>query len=369
MWVTQAVAALFARRGATAAPPPPTVDAVRTLFDLETFIGGGGLRDRAWLDLSRRRYAGCRFAHLVAAAVDARGLRRLQLCEDRLTVSAAEAIARSSSLGALEALELAGNALGDAGARVLATAPVRPTRLDLAGNGIGDDGARALAASPLLARVRELRLGGNHIGPAGVAALAGSRHLGQLTSLALAGNPIGDDGARALADAALPSLVELDLARARLTSKALWALAASPLAARLQTLTLQRNHLDGAGAAALATAPAARLEALGLAQNLLGDDGARALAGAHLPALRLLNVTRAGIGDDGAVALAGARWPRLSQLCAGNNVIGTRGAAALMATQLPLERLVLAGNVHDRGEARRLASQLRGRQTAHALVG
>ena len=65
---------------------------------------------------------------------------------------------------------------------------VNLTSLDLAGNNIGDDGARALAG---LVNLTSLDLSGNEIGDDGARALAG---LVKLTSLNLSGNAIGDDG-------------------------------------------------------------------------------------------------------------------------------------------------------------------------------
>src|SRR5438270_661467 len=152
MWLVEAMAALLARRDSPSVAP--AAESIATLAELESFIWRGGLRDLARLELSGRRYAGARFAHALAVA-------------------------------------------GTAGA---------------------------------------------------------------LRVLSLAGNPLGDDGARALADAPwLAGLEALDLSRARLTSRAAWALAAAPLA-RLRRLALKRNRLDAAGAAALAATDFAALE-------------------------------------------------------------------------------------------------------------
>ena len=102
----------------------------------------------------------------------------------------------------LISLDLAGNNIGDDGARALAGL-VKLTSLDLAINEIGDDGARALAG---LVKLTSLDLAINEIGDDGARALAG---LVKLTSLDLPLNEIGDDGARALAG--LVNLTSLNL--------------------------------------------------------------------------------------------------------------------------------------------------------------
>lgn len=64
----------------------------------------------------------------------------------------------------------------------------RLTSLDLAGNAIGDEGAKALAGSDNLSRLTSLDLAGNAIGAEGAKALAGLENLSSLTSLDLGSN-------------------------------------------------------------------------------------------------------------------------------------------------------------------------------------
>ena len=112
-----------------------------------------------------------------------------------------------ASLDKLTSLNLAGNQIGDDGARHLAGLG-QLTSLDLRGNSIGDDGARHLAG---LGQLTSLDLWDNQIGDDGARHLAG---LGRLTSLDLWNNKIGDDGARHLAG--LGRLTSLDLSGNRI---------------------------------------------------------------------------------------------------------------------------------------------------------
>jgi hypothetical protein len=92
--------------------------------------------------------------------------------------------------------------LNAAGLQVILTRPpasadaLRVQNLDLGGNDLGDAGARVLAACPHVAGLRSVRLVGCGIGDDGARALAESPHLDRLNSLDLGNNPLGDPGLR-----------------------------------------------------------------------------------------------------------------------------------------------------------------------------
>jgi Ran GTPase-activating protein (RanGAP) involved in mRNA processing and transport len=128
----------------------------------------------------------------------------------------AKAVAAVLAAGAapkLEKLYLAGNSIGDEGARALAGALPSATALkvlNLESNSIGDEGARALVeALPSAMVLERLCLLFNKIGNERARTLAGAlQNATVLKDLYLSGNLIGDGGARALAEA-LPSAKEV----------------------------------------------------------------------------------------------------------------------------------------------------------------
>jgi uncharacterized protein (TIGR02996 family) len=153
-------------------------------------------------------------------------LRVLELSETEARDEHAEEIASCRQLSGLHHLNLAGNAVGDAGLRALASARRPRLRwLDLHGNRITGAGVRALCASTRLKDLRELDLSDNWIDDAGAEALAGCPHLGRLCGLALSQNAITNVGALALAS--------------------------SPLLRQLEGLFLSRNPIWKKGASAL----------------------------------------------------------------------------------------------------------------------
>ncbi|MBW1688433.1 MAG: ribosomal protein L7/L12 [Deltaproteobacteria bacterium] len=103
----------------------------------------------------------------------------------------------------LEQIDLNTNAIGDEGLAELLRSPrvSRLERLEVAGNSIGDSGARTLAEHAP-ATLRSVDFTFNRIGPNGAAALAGAERLATLDWLALGSNPLTPDGARALIDSA-----------------------------------------------------------------------------------------------------------------------------------------------------------------------
>lgn len=125
------------------------------------------------LDLSGNPIGDEGFGRL-ASAPSLAGLRELVLrsdgidFEDRIHATGIAAFARSGNLSRLHSLNLAGQAIGDAGFRSLVqSANLHSVEsLDVSRNGIGEIGSEwavALIASPNVGRMRELKLAGNTI--------------------------------------------------------------------------------------------------------------------------------------------------------------------------------------------------------------
>lgn len=208
----------------------------------------------------------------------------LDLCGHPLGASGLATLERH--LERLRHLHLHGCVAAPAALQRLLRSPLlaRLVTLDLAGNALGDRGAALLAATPDLRDLERLGLRDNDIGDAGCTALAAAAHLAGLRALDLSENPIGDLGAVALAEAELPALERLELGHG--------------------------GRLGDDGACALARARGlGALRRLGLDFCQLGDRGALALVRAvdRLPALRELDVCHGHeFTEAGAEALAAA---------------------------------------------------------------
>jgi uncharacterized protein (TIGR02996 family) len=117
-----------------------------------------------------------------------------QLWSDDIAV-----LVRSPRAAQLRALDLSGNAIGNAGVEILAAAQrlsglrrlvIRSDDLDYRDR-INVAGARSLAASPVLDELRTLSMGGQLIGEDGIAALAASLRLPNLETIDAAFNRVG----------------------------------------------------------------------------------------------------------------------------------------------------------------------------------
>ena len=135
----------------------------------------------------------------------------------------------------------------------------RLAELRVAGNALGDGGARALAASPrlaaLVATTHTLDLSHTDLGPTGLRTLLADDRLATVRVLRLDGNRLGDAGATALAAAKLPHLRELHLAANEIGDTGAAALAGSPLLSRLRLLGLRNNALTAAADVVLRESP------------------------------------------------------------------------------------------------------------------
>jgi uncharacterized protein (TIGR02996 family) len=163
------------------------------------------------------------------------GLESLDLSGNDVNDAGVRAVVESRPLARLHTLRLAGNHIGDGGVAALAGSPLlrrilaRDARLDLRSNAIGPAGAEVLARSPTAAAADELDLTGNCLRDAGVGALLGGPHLGGLRALWLGQNEVTDAGAAALAEGLgrFPRLRRLDVAGNRLTRRGIDQLAAA----------------------------------------------------------------------------------------------------------------------------------------------
>ena len=240
---------------------------------------------------------------LAALLSNARQLKSVDLSHNGFSAAAAAPLLHSlPACAALTSLDLSGNALGDAGAELLA-AVVSPD---------GGGGGRRRC------RLKSLSLCGAGVRVGGGRALASAVRGGggaSLEALALADNALGDDGAEAFAAA----------------------LAADGTA--LRALNLGANGIGEGGARALGDALRANrtLRALALPRNALGDAGALPLAACLVrhPSLATLDLAGCRIADRGALAIALSlgRNSVLRRLDLRDNLLTDKGGRSLLRIQ------------------------------------
>jgi uncharacterized protein (TIGR02996 family) len=276
---------------------------------------------------------------LVVARGAPRPLERLEITRGGIDVAAFDALFSSGALASLTELGLSHSRVAFQGARALGRSPhlQRLRALDLREAWIGPDGLSALLASRTLpalerldvsetplygwgladalgkanvATLRRLGLAGCNLDRDGAGAIASASALARLEHLDVSDNALGGKGAAVLGDAALPLLRELRAQCVGAGRRALEALGASPVVARLVALSIGERD-DEAGALAFLRGESARgLRRLTLHARALGSDLARALG--ELPALRELDLH---LSDKAApVALADGAFPALRRL-------------------------------------------------------
>ncbi|MEO8707270.1 MAG: hypothetical protein ABI867_45000 [Kofleriaceae bacterium] len=326
----------------------------------------------AWLNLNGCAMSRDALSELAQAEFFGR-LDMLSLYNCKITDDFVDAL--FDSRGAPRSLSLSSNAIGTAGARVIATGIHSTTRrLEVAGCELDADAAAALATIESLV---ELEIGGNAIGDAGLERLTGGAL--RLSTLEITGDSIGTDGIRTLCDSGWPlaelvlrdnaiddaaalylaahgprTLAKLDLHDNDLSARGLAALIDSERLANLRELDVSANRIGAHDR----LAPAMRgLVALRLAHNRLGD-GIRALAAIESDTLRDLNLAHNAIDAAAFQELTGASWfGGLATLDLRGNPLGV-GAGVLFGAW-PIAELVLSSTgLGDDGVAALVASGL-----------
>lgn len=192
-------------------------------------------------------------ARALAASPHLGKLRRLEVRDNRLGPAGAEAVAGSDRLTALHQLGLSHNEVGSPRLHTLGRAHdlLRVAVLDLSANGLTATGLRVILERPRSGaldgvRVTDLDLSYNEaLGDAGARVLANTPNLVNLTSLRLANCGIGDDGARALANSPHLNRVEaLDVENNPITDNGIQSFLDTRHWRALRKLTPPRNHIS-----------------------------------------------------------------------------------------------------------------------------
>jgi hypothetical protein len=194
-------------------------------------------------------------AAAIAACRDASSLRELDLSWNHIGPAGAAALAR---MPALRSLRLYHNDAGVEGAAAIAEAGGALESLNLCGNALGDRGL-TLIARGTLANLRSLALGWNELGPAGVAALVAAPWP-KLEFLNIRCNHVDGNAAALLLSGALPALRRLGVDENPLGRDGLAQLMAAPGFAQLEWLNLGGTGIDDHAAADLAKAGGALRE-------------------------------------------------------------------------------------------------------------
>ena len=141
------------------------------------------------------------------ATASMRRLERLNLADNDFSVSGVQALAASDWCAQLRSLSLSGAPLGQAGAQLLAGAPLpRLEVLKLDRCALGDEGLRSLLAAPYLRGLKTLSVVGCGLSDAGMLAFADAA-CPNLTTLFLADNDVTAEGVASLRSS--PRLVAL----------------------------------------------------------------------------------------------------------------------------------------------------------------
>lgn len=160
----------------------------------------------------------------------------------------------------LRALDLSGNGLGNKGGEALLNAPVLENmeELRLADCKLGAKFAKQLADTPTLKNLTLLDICANPIGNSGIKALATSPHLTNLRDLDVYATGLKLAGAKSLAASSSLKLTKLNIDFEEDLPASVKLLAAAPICARLQALSLNGMRNDQDSLEAIAADPMAK---------------------------------------------------------------------------------------------------------------
>ena len=254
-------------------------------------------------------------------------LRELDLRDVGLTFVGVEALATYGLLQNLPSLDVSDNALGDEGvARLAARGALDAiTRLDLARCEL--NAASITIALEFALALKHLSIAGNALGDSAASLVARSPLCPTLVSLDLSDTAAGDPGLRELASTPMPSLRRLDLSRATPGTVGLRALSTAPWVPTLTYLRLDSVSLSEADLAGDLLAGAHHLTDLHLAQTGLTDDALARLTDASR--ITTLDLRGTSVTDASVDTLAALSNLRHLDLC--DTAVTEEAAQALRA--------------------------------------
>ncbi|WP_422931793.1 TIGR02996 domain-containing protein [Singulisphaera sp. PoT] len=348
--------------------------------DVAELAASDRLRSLQGLDLEHHEGLGPRSVERILDSPWCDRLEMLRLKWTAVGDEGARLIASSDRLESLRRLELTRCGLGEAGIRALADSPTL-ARLGLTeficylNDDVDTDGYVRLLRSPVLAHVESICMEG-HVGAEMVDALMTSDSLGCMKSLHM--NVSIDTIAfrRLMRSTALAGLESLTFVLSRLTDEHLGMLGASRSLSNLKALSLSETRVTEAGIERFCRSPVwGGLEELGIDRHALTERSVRAILDAHwFPRLKSLDLHASyEIGDAGAQALASYRGETsLRRLVLSLGGLGDAGALSLAEAPFApqLWTLWLLGNEEISPEAVDiLKARFGGRVTIHEPAG
>ena len=350
--------------------------------DVAELAASDRLRSLRGLDLEHHEGLGPRSVERILDSPWCDRLEMLRLKWTAVGDEGARLIASSDRLESLRRLELTRCGLGEAGIRALADSPTL-ARLGLTeficylnhDDDVDTDGFIRLLRSPVLARVESVFVEG-HLGAEMVDALMTSDSLGCMKSLLMEVSIDTIAFRRLMRSNALAGLESLTFVLSMLTDEHLGMLGASRSLSNLKALSLSETRVTEAGIERFCRSPVwGGLEELGIDRHSLTERSVRAILDAPwFPRLKVLDLhASTNIGDAGAQALASYRGPTsLRRLILSGSGLGDPGALSLAEAPFApqLWTLWLLGNEEISPEAVDiLEARFGGRVTIHDPAG